>query len=122
MCPIYKMYSGTENWNFVSKSTRRITQGKEQIDRLLKHKSRPFILIQTKTSYERYHLIQYVKSHKLKFKVVQDTSNYTKYVVDDYSRDNPSIDEYIEKKFGPDLEYKQIYYKRPVKFIKVYRK
>ncbi len=99
----------------------RITQGKAQIDRLIRYGKKPFILIQTRTSYERYHLYKYIESHKLKFEKIEKPDEYMKYRVDDYSLDRLCVSEYIEK-VRPGEKVSMWYYKRPIIYIKVYRK
>ena len=51
-----------------SKMTR-ITQAVEQINRFM-HSRKPVLMIQTKTSYERYIIYKYLKQHKLPFEKV----------------------------------------------------
>jgi hypothetical protein len=105
------------------KSVRRIEQGKQQVYRLIQKKGRPYILIQTINSYERYHIIQYIKSHKLDFEIIDDENLYSLYLVNDNSLDKPGIDKYVEKvkKYGPGKTCISRYYKRPVRYIKVFR-
>ena len=96
----------------------RLEHGKLQIDKFIKNKKRQFTFIQTKTSYERYHLIQYINSHKLTFEVVINYDEYLKYTF----KGDTSHKLLEGKRFGSELQYCNYYYTKPIKYIKLGRR
>ncbi len=102
----------------------RIEHGIEFINRFIKNKNenRPWILVQTRTSYEIYHLIQYINLHKLKFDIIITDDELMKYTVTDETPTNFLSKVIKGKMYGPDLCTRRYFYKKPIKYIKVYSK